>query len=424
VTPDDLIRCCHSSLSESIRNALSVEVMPHSEGWIRRILLSLSEAGVEASASPGHAHDIVYAGYPELSRLGFDIGASEAPSVDAVATFLQGIRRFMNNREGSSSLVSYAHDDIAILGIADGIARIKPNHPECQECIEWFLSVVTPSRTKSTWSSRMRLLALDLLESRGRLRTSIDTREVDELITDIVLRNTWSSQYIGVPGLAAETQQHVLKHLLIEAKPEGDIDRSATWLKALEVLVDAACNSVVPRVSDTVNILRSVQHGLKRWIFDGRALRRNLTPVRWVIDNEYHVQSLLWAVLYPIYGGELVDETYLANWGLTQPRADLGILKLKLIIEVKFVREHSDWSNLEGEIGVDLGLYFKDTGRFDRMIIVVYDDTNDYRPERCDGFRNALMRRDKDKIEDVIFIRRPGMLPDRNQRNFNVDAQT
>ncbi len=40
----------------------------------------------------------------------------------------------------------------------------------------------------------------------------------------------------------------------------------------------------------------------KRWVWEESARRKGADPTRWLIDNEYHVQSVLWAVLYPIFG--------------------------------------------------------------------------------------------------------------------------
>lgn len=52
---------------------------------------------------------------------------------------------------------------------------------------------------------------------------------------------------------------------------------------------------------------------------------------------------------------------------------------------------------------------------FDRMIVFIYDDCDHHRPESYDSLRNALMARER--IEDVIILRRPGMIPPRNQRS-------
>ncbi len=61
------------------------------------------------------------------------------------------------------------------------------------------------------------------------------------------------------------------------------------------------------------------------------------TARQWHIDNEYHVQNLLWVLLAPIFP-DLDDEQYLTKIGQKNPRADLYIPSMKLIVEVKFLR--------------------------------------------------------------------------------------
>jgi len=48
------------------------------------------------------------------------------------------------------------------------------------------------------------------------------------------------------------------------------------------------------------------------------------------------------------------------------------------------------------------------------MVVYVYDDCDTHSPENYDALRNALMNRER--IEDVVIIRRPSMIPNRNQR--------
>lgn len=196
----------------------------------------------------------------------------------------------------------------------------------------------------------------------------------------------------------------------------SDVPRAAVWLCALDRLIAGATTSLVPSVSDTARILRSVQHALKRWRWESQSTRRGVIPARWLIDDEYDVQALLWAILYPIYQSALVDEAYLPNWGNVQPRVDLGVTTLKLIIEVKIAREPRDFAKFEEQIAGDLGLYFKVTSQFDRMIVFVYDDCDKAHPERYQSLTNALMQRER--IEDVIVVRRPSMIPRRGQRKI------
>ncbi len=190
-------------------------------------------------------------------------------------------------------------------------------------------------------------------------------------------------------------------------------DHTAIWLTVIDALVRDARAARVPTVPEVVQLLHNVQSALKRWPWKERS-RRGAIPSRWLIDDEADVQALLWAILAPVYGAELVDEHYLPHWGQVQPRCDLGILSLKLIIEVKIVRTPADFRIVEEQIAGDTGLYFREPGRFDRMVVFIYDDCDRPQPERYATLVTALKRREQ--VADVVIVRRPSMIPDRSAR--------
>jgi len=94
----------------------------------------------------------------------------------------------------------------------------------------------------------------------------------------------------------------------------------------------------------------------------------------------------------------------------------LGIIKLKLIIEVKVVRKPGDFAKIEEQVAGDLGLYFKDPDLFDRMVVYIYDDCDVQCSERYDALKNALKARGE-RIDDVVIVRRPSMIPSRKSRS-------
>jgi hypothetical protein len=127
------------------------------------------------------------------------------------------------------------------------------------------------------------------------------------------------------------------------------------------------------------------------------------------------VQAFLWAILEPRFGDQLVDEQYLPGYGLKQARFDFGLTSLKTIVEVKIARRAGDFSKIEEEVAGDLGLYFSQPERFDRMVVYIYDDSDRPHAEHYDTLRSALKQRDT-RIVEVIVVLRPGKLPNRNSR--------
>lgn len=416
MNPQDLLDSRKTALSRIIRDAVE-ESPPTSVGFAVCVLAESQESSVIAGSRIAQLDGgkIEYGGYPDLALWGFRFWRQDSPNARDMESFKAGLARL--HSRGETGVDTFAGDDVALLGVAIGLWRLlKLGDQEARAHIDWLIPLIDKTPRIISWSFRMRALAGDLLDSRGRLRVSPNLNGTDETALEVVLRDVWQEVFINSTTLDLQTQSALLNRLLSDYQPhQGDLERAVVWLKALDILVDYASRALFPSISDTIYILENVQHALKRWKWEDKAQRKSTMPARWLIDDEYDVQSLLWAILYPIYGSELVDETYLANWGFVQPRADLGILKIKLIIEVKFARSPNDFAEFEEQVSGDLGLYFKDPGQFDRMVVFVYDDCDTAHPEKYDSLRNALKKRER--IEDVVFVRRPGMLPDRNQRH-------
>jgi hypothetical protein len=397
-------------LYEALKGGLEY-CRPHSLAFVLRVLSTthlehLQSLGVNFSTVFG-TH---YGGYPEVASLGFLI-ANNALDTQLSARFIESLNR-LKIRDTQANRPFFS-DDVAILGVADGLSKL----PFASEEKRWLLDGIESIAGNVQWSSRMRSLALDLLQERGRLRVAVTDNSADVISLEIVLRRVWPHLFNSVNYVSHDLLKGTLSQLLSDKAPSiEEQERVVIWLEALDYIIDASSESLLPTVSDTVRILKNIEHSFKRWKWETTARKGAAFASQWLIDNEYDVQAVLWAVLYPVYGADLVDESYLPNWGQTQPRADLGIQKLKLIIEVKFLRSLADFQKVEGEIGNDVGLYFKDMELYDRMVVVIYDDCDNHQPQKYDGLRNALKKRDH--IEDVIMIRRPGMLPSRKDRRI------
>jgi len=416
MTTEDLFSSRKSYLLSVLQNSFGAPI--HSDAFIMRIFGEEDFFKITGRSSPEvwlSTKQVAYEGFPGVANLGFSLSMKDSLDEEQASCFLDSVTRQRARPE--EALRAFIADDIALLGVAEGLAKLgqSPNE-KTASTRAWLVELVDRTITAPQWSYRMRALAGDLLDARGRLRVPPNLRNLDDLILESVLRAIWPNMFLQTPIIPINSQRSVLKELLTGQVPGfGDPERAAVWLRALDTLVDYSVQSYFPSISDTVRVLESVQHSFKRWVWDESSKRRNASPSHWLIDNEYHVQAFLWAVLYPIYREQLVDEAYLPNWGQRQPRCDLGIVKLKLIIEVKYARERRDFEEIEEQVAGDIGLYFKDTTQFDHLIVFVYDDCDEQYPERYDSLRNALEKRDE--VEKVVIVRRPSMFPARKDRN-------
>jgi hypothetical protein len=124
-----------------------------------------------------------------------------------------------------------------------------------------------------------------------------------------------------------------------------------------------------------VSLLGNVARSMRRWTFETDKRTPKSRVARWDIENEYHVQNLLWAVLAPVLA-DLEDEENLPSLGHKKPRADLGIPSLRTIIEVKFMRGagQAACAKIIEEVAADASLYLSKSTTYDNVIAVVWDN--------------------------------------------------
>jgi len=58
---------------------------------------------------------------------------------------------------------------------------------------------------------------------------------------------------------------------------------------------------------DVLRVLEGIQRSFRRWSWEREPRTRKSATARWDIENEYHVQKVLWAVLAPLFD-DLNDE--------------------------------------------------------------------------------------------------------------------
>lgn len=140
--------------------------------------------------------------------------------------------------------------------------------------------------------------------------------------------------------------------------------RAVLQLAALD-----AVRALLPSISlaktsldDVGRLLRRAGAALHQWTWEERSPVRGGTARQWHIDHEYHVQNFLWAILAPLFA-DLRREEYTEAVGPRQPRVDLGIPSLRLIVEAKFWRARDSASDFIEQIAADSSLYFTGESR-------------------------------------------------------------
>lgn len=189
------------------------------------------------------------------------------------------------------------------------------------------------------------------------------------------------------------------------------ITRAAARVAALDWIRRAAPTIAFNRADagGVAELLRHVPDGLRRWTWEKKARTRGGARRQWPVDNEYHVQNMLYFLLAPIFP-DLKDEEYTASVGQKQPRTDLFLPSLKLIVEVKFLRAGDPMQKIIGEVAEDAGLYLTKGSDYTGIIAFVWDDSR--RSEEHGKLIEGLKA--ISGIVDAIVVSRPGAMDEGN----------
>lgn len=187
---------------------------------------------------------------------------------------------------------------------------------------------------------------------------------------------------------------------------EGGPAPAALTLRAFEALCERNMPARLGRLEpdDVVRVLEGVVRSMRLWTWEGRPRTPNSPTVRWDIENEYHVQNLLWAAMAPLFP-DLDAEVYTPPIGQKNPRMDLTVPSMGLVVEVKFLRPGASFAKIVEEVAADASLYRTDQ-RWRVLVPFVWDDSR--RTEEHAKLRGGL--RKLDMVHDAVVMGRPGRM--------------
>lgn len=252
---------------------------------------------------------------------------------------------------------------------------------------EWLLSTVS-EHTGSGWS-----------------RKCGDGPEAAEV------RLALRSRGIGTDVLASASARDEGDVLALIRKPLPmgfGVPRAAIRLAALDWIRrdQPLCDLRTVTVQDVGDLLRRVPFGLKKWTWEDAPRTRTSPAARhWYVENEYHVQNLLWLLLAPLFP-DLIDEDSTPKVGPVQPRADIGVPSLRLIVEAKFMRADDPPKKMVEQIAQDASLYLVPGSRYDKLIPFIWDDSRrtEHHEEMIRGLRQIA------GVIDAVIVSRPGSM--------------
>jgi hypothetical protein len=368
--------------------------------WVLGRHSDLSEPTREAIAALGVGAQRTAA---HVAALGYASAASMGgPELDAV--LLDGLG-WLGERAWfrPQQPLTLEADGIAALGISLGAKHLESTQAE------WLKNLVVRSAQMPDLSPLSRSLfiaACEVIGAPGRqtligltacARMALAARGIGQTPSEAITGNAWREAIHYATGSAPE---------------------AALALATLNALTDSSLPARLGRleVSDVVRILQGVQHSLRRWAWEDAPRTSNSGIARWDIENEYHVQALLWAVLAPIFP-DLSDEQTLPPVGQKYPRVDLAITSMGLVVEAKFVRPQTRFQDIIGEIAEDASLYGTDL-RLKHLVPFIWDDSarSEEHPTLLRGLQQLPM------VAGAIVVSRPGKMQRRTELAERNDA--
>lgn len=187
---------------------------------------------------------------------------------------------------------------------------------------------------------------------------------------------------------------------------EGGPAHAALALRAFDALCERNMPARLGRLEpdDVVRVLQGVVRSMRLWTWEDKPRTPNSPTVRWDIENEYHVQNLLWAAMAPLFP-DLDAEVYTTPVGQKNPRMDLTLPSMGLVVEVKFLRPGASFAKIVEEVAADASLYKADP-RWQVLIPFLWDDSGrtEEHAKLIDGLRKL------DMVHDAVVMPRPGRM--------------
>lgn len=298
-----------------------------------------------------HPHHLAAMGYGAAADV---LAEPERAQLAAELAHLAGRTFFTPGRP-----LRFEIDGIALLGVALGVARTSSDGSWLDRLLARTVAEVSndPWQLGLANAARLALGRPSSANMPADLAVALAARGIAD-VNDGTLADGWDLTAAFVPH---------------DSGPARDAVRLAVFehVRARRAHIPIAGTTK----EDLITLLANVARSMRRWTFETEKRTPKSRLARWEIENEYHVQNLLWAVLAPVFA-DLEDEENLPSLGHKKPRADLGVPSLKTIIEVKFMRNAGQpaCAKIIEEVAADASLYLSRSTTYDNIVAFVWDD--------------------------------------------------
>jgi hypothetical protein len=397
-----------SWLAAAARRIAAGNVPGHLDGlFARHILGGTPVAGLDWNVSPlslkwlGDNRDRLGQA-PVLAAIGYGL-ACPAPACKAAArsALADGLPRLMT-RDLFTDRLTFIHNSLQVTGIVLAAHAMATDLPAFGD---WLLGVLCDARLQPA-DRFQELIYQHLRAILSGQPTAPDWQPDDDpavlaLIHWMITAGTASPS--GLAGELGELQKHVFRSALRTDPAKLTIPQAAVIYRAVTGILDASIGQMVLSRSHLGAVMRRFEAAMRRWRWDDENLAK---PIRWPITSEREVQDILWLILRSVFD-DVIDEETLPKLGHSTYRADFGLPRLGVLIEVKYARSHADFKKIEKEVMEDSVAYLRGTTRYKEIVVFIYDESASVQEHDI----TAAALRELDGVTDVVIVSRPSRLP-------------
>jgi REase_DpnII-MboI len=297
--------------------------------------------------------------------------------------------------------MAFCSDAVAVLSFALAVCKLN-NAVLTTKLCEWlksFVPAIVALEGTDDWQ-RCVFAAADLSLGGGMGLSRSCADECSDIIA--ALKNKGLSMLPN--GTDEALYLNVIRTALADSTADLPLDR-AIFRSAALTYVRRSAPIAIPGRMTTASLIKMLERfpaGLRNWTWELKPRTTTSQARRWSIDHEYHVQNMLWFLLSPIFP-DLDDEQYLAKIGQKNPRADLYIPSMKVMIEAKFIRKGKSFQSIIDEIASDASLYSAMGNDFAGLIAFVWDDSG--RSQEHDYLKQGLGK--LQGVLETVVVSRP-----------------
>lgn len=397
-----------SWLTAAAQRIAEGNVPGHIDGlFARHILAAKPVPGLDWNVSPlspkwlGENRDRLGQA-PALAALGYGLAwPVPACQADARSALADGLPRLMT-RDLFADRLTFIHNSLQVTGIVLAAQAMATDLPAFGD---WLLGVLRDTRLQPA-DRFQELIYQHLRAILSGQPTAADLRPDDDPAVLALIHWMIAAGTAPPPGPAGELsalQSRIIGSALRTDPAKLTIPQAAVIYRAVADILDTSIGQLVLSRSHLGAVLRRFEVAMRRWRWDDDSLAN---PIRWPVTSEREVQDILWLILRSVFD-DVIDEETLPKLGHSTYRADFGLPRLGVLIEVKYARQHTDFKKIEKEVMEDSIAYLRGASRYKEIVVFIYDESTSVQEHDI----TAAALRELDGVTDVVIVSRPSRLP-------------